>query len=98
MKQAIVLLDDFYMEFDTGLIVGSLVSLNKNFLIETNKRNFWDFNRYSLELRTDDMVISWFIAYYNDKVHFGEYNPDKEIPIIQIEEGTNREILTIRKK
>jgi hypothetical protein len=98
MKQAIVLLDDFYMEFDTDLITHSLGSLNKNFLIETNKRNFWDFNRYSLELRTDAMVISWFIAYYNDKVYFGEYNPDEEIPIIQLEEGTNREILTIRKK
>jgi hypothetical protein len=46
----------------------------------------------------DAMVISWFVAYYNDQVHFAEYNPAKEIPIIQIEEGTNREVLTIRKK
>lgn len=98
MKQPIVLLNDFYMEFDHDLIAGSLVSLKKEFLIETNKRDTLDFNRYSLELRMDAMVISWFVAYYNDQVHFAEYNPAKEIPIIQIEEGTNREVLTIRKK
>lgn len=101
-KQAILLLDDFNIVFSqeelTNAFTNSTSPNKSSFLIYTTKGEK-DFNRFSLEQRLDPAVISWFCHKYNGAYSIYYYNPDTEIPVIQLDtEHPEKEVFSTIQK
>lgn len=99
MKQQILLFKDFDFTITQDNCDWLKFSFCKNAVIETNKRGVFMFNKYLLDARVDPFVISCFMLWYPDDVVVECFDSAIETPMIELdEEGSNREVLSLRKK
>lgn len=97
-KISIILFNDFNMIWSQEALT-LLKEEKPAFVIETNKKDTLDINRYSLEIRYDHSFISACEHYCSpSQFSIHHFDPEKEIPVIQLDEESTKEVFSTKKK